>query len=60
LRDKAAIDDEFGAGDERGFVGGEEQYPVGDLDRSADAAERGQRDLASRPPALVAFSIGGM
>jgi hypothetical protein len=25
--DKAAVDDELGAGDERGFVGGEEQTP---------------------------------
>jgi hypothetical protein len=24
------------SGDERGFVGGEEQHPVGDLDRLAD------------------------
>jgi hypothetical protein len=36
LRDIATVDDELGAGDERGFVGGEEQYPIGDLDRLAD------------------------
>jgi hypothetical protein len=30
LGEIAAIDDELGAGDERGFVGGEEQHPVGD------------------------------
>ena len=36
LGDIAAVDDQFGAGDERGFVGGEEQHPVGDLDRLAD------------------------
>jgi hypothetical protein len=27
----AAVDDEVSGGDERGFVGGEEQHPVGDL-----------------------------
>ncbi len=37
LGEKAAVDDEFGASDERAFVGGEEQHPVGDLDRLADA-----------------------
>src|SRR6266446_2217463 len=37
LGDIAAVDDELGAGDERGFVGGEEQHPPGDLDRLADA-----------------------
>src|SRR5882724_693406 len=36
LGDVASVDDEFGAGDERGFVGGEKQHPVGDLDRLAD------------------------
>src|SRR6516225_12291308 len=45
LGDKAAVDDEFGAGDERGFVGGEEQHSVSDLDRFADAAQRRKRDL---------------
>jgi hypothetical protein len=37
LSDKAAVDDEFGAGDERGFIGGEKTAPTGDLDRLADA-----------------------
>src|SRR6266478_1385233 len=45
LGDIAAVDDELGAGDERGFVGGEEQHPVGDLDRLADAAQRCGGDL---------------
>src|SRR5882762_3275648 len=45
LRDEAAVDDQFGAGDERGFVGGEEQHAIGHLNRLAEAAQRGQRDL---------------
>jgi hypothetical protein len=34
--DIAAVDDKLRAGDERGFVGGQEQHPVGDLDGLAD------------------------
>jgi len=45
LGGKAAVDDELGAGDERSFVGGEEQHSIGDLDRLADAAQRRQGDL---------------
>jgi hypothetical protein len=37
LSDKAAIDDELGAGDERSFIGGEKQHPTGNLDQLADA-----------------------
>src|SRR5262245_28330797 len=37
LGDKAAVDDELGAGHERRLVGGEEQHPIGDLDRFASA-----------------------
>jgi len=39
LVEKAAVDDEVSAGDERGFVGGEEQHPVGD-----DVFKRARRD----------------
>ena len=39
LGEKAAVDDEVSAGDERGFVGGEEQHPVGD-----DVFKRARRD----------------
>jgi len=39
LGDKAAVDDELRAGDERGFVGGQEQHPVGD-----DVFKRARRD----------------
>ena len=39
LGENAAVDDEVSAGDERGFVGGEEQHPVGD-----DVFKRARRD----------------
>jgi hypothetical protein len=39
LGEKAAVDGEVSAGDERGFLGGEEQNPVGD-----DVFKRARRD----------------
>ena len=39
LGEIAAVDDEVSAGDEGGFVGGEEQHPVGD-----DVFKRARRD----------------
>jgi hypothetical protein len=62
LGEIAAVDDELGAGDERGFVGGED--PVGDLDRLADPWAFSPRALtpwgsgvgailSARSPALV-------
>jgi hypothetical protein len=39
LGEIAAVDDEVGGGDERGFVGGEEQHPVGD-----DVFKRARQD----------------
>ena len=38
LRYEAAVDDELGAGHERGFVGCKEQHAVSNLDRLAEAA----------------------
>ena len=38
--DKAAVDDQFGAGDKRRFVGGQKQHTVGDLEGFADAPQR--------------------
>ena len=61
LGDKAAVDDQFGAGHKRCFVRGEEQHAVGHLDRLAEPAQRGQpRSCRRARSALVAFSIGGM
>ena len=40
-----ATNDQFGAGDERGFIGRREQHPIGNLERLAQPAQRGQRDL---------------
>src|SRR3954466_6380867 len=45
LGDKAAVDDQFGAGDERCFIRGQEQHAVGNLDRLAEPAQRGLLDL---------------
>jgi hypothetical protein len=42
--DVAAVDDERGAGDGGGFVGGEEEDAARDLDRFAGAAEWGVVD----------------
>ena len=40
LRDEAAVDDQFGAGDEGRFIRGQEQYAVGHFDRLAGAPQR--------------------
>jgi hypothetical protein len=60
LSDIPAVDDEFGAGNERRLVGGEEQHALSHFYRLAKPAQRGQRDLSARSLALVAFSIGGI
>src|SRR5437667_12380039 len=57
LGEIAAVDDELRAGDERGFVGGEEQHPVGDLDRLADPWAFSPRAL-TRGAAAAAPSWG--
>jgi hypothetical protein len=60
LRDKAAVDDEFGAGDKRGFAGGEEQHPMATSIGLPMRRSGVRAILSSRSPALVAFSIGGI
>jgi hypothetical protein len=60
LGDVAAVDNEFCAGHERGFVGREEQDAIGDLDRLPKPAQRRRRDLFAALVRVRGVSIGGM
>jgi hypothetical protein len=60
LRDEATVDDQFGAGDEGGFVGRQEQHPLATSIGSPSRRSGVSTILSARAPALVAFNIGGM